>query len=221
MVAIFGSGLGPDTLTVFNQPAPGAAIATDLASTVVTFDTTAAPVIYTSATQVAVMAPYDVAGKTTVSLKVAYNSVQSPGVDLAVANHAPALFTAGGAGSGQAAALNYDTATGLYTVNTETVTAPKGSVVVLYGTGEGVTNPASTDGSIVTAPAASPNPAITVQVGGKDATVLYSGGVPGLVSGILQINARLAVDTPAGKAVPLVVTINGIQSQPGVTLGVK
>jgi uncharacterized protein (TIGR03437 family) len=186
----------------------------------VLFDATPAPVIYTSASQVAVMAPYDIAGKTTVDVSVEYNTVASPDVTMSVAAHSPALFTATGAGSGQAAVLNVDSL-GAVTVNSETNAAPKGSVITLYATGEGVTTPASTDGSIVTTAAATPNPGISVQVGGKDAEILYTGGVPGLVSGIMQINARLATDTTAGKAVQIVLTMHGVSSPAGVTVGVK
>jgi uncharacterized protein (TIGR03437 family) len=221
MVAIFGSGLGPDALADFTDPGAGGTIATTLSGTRVLFDATAAPVIYTSAGQVAVMTPYDVAGKTSVTLKVEYNATQSAGVSLNVAAHAPALFTAGGAGSGQAAALNFDETTNAYTLNSETSLAAKGTVIVLYATGEGVTTPASADGAIVAAAAASPNPDVTLQVGGKDATILYTGGIPGLVAGMLQINARLAADTPAGKSVPVTLNINGVHSQAGVTAGVK
>jgi uncharacterized protein (TIGR03437 family) len=162
-----------------------------------------------------------VAGKATVNVTVDYSSATSVPVTMNVANHAPGLFTAGGAGTGQAAALNFDEVANTYTLNSDTSLASKGSVVVLYATGEGVTTPASTDGSIVTTPAATPNPAISLQVGGKDAAILYTGGIPGLVAGMVQINARLATDTPAGKAVPVVLSINGAESQSLVTLGVR
>jgi uncharacterized protein (TIGR03437 family) len=221
MVAVFGSGLGPDTLAEFTNPGPGGTIDAVLSGTRVLFDGTAAPIIYTSANQVAAMVPYDVAGKTTVPLIVEYNTVQSSPVTMNVAAHAPALFTAGGAGAGQAAALNLDETTGVYTLNSETSVALKGSVVIFYATGEGVTTPASTDGKIVSAAAEAPNPAISMTVGGKAAAILYTGGVPGLVSGMMQVNVRLATDTPSGKAVPVVLTIGSVSSAAGVTIGVK
>ena len=221
MVSIFGSGLGPETLTVFTPPTGGGTIATTLATTRVLFDTTAAPIIYTSSGQLSVMTPYDVAGKTTVAVRVEYNSVQSSAATINVAQSAPGVFTAAGTGSGAVVAFNFDETTGVYTLNTDSSLALKGSIVILYATGEGVTTPASTTGSIVAAPATTPNPAITVQVGGQEATMLYTGGVVGLVAGLVQINARLPTNIVPGKAVPLVVTMNGIQSQPGVTIGVK
>jgi uncharacterized protein (TIGR03437 family) len=38
--------------------------------------------------------------------------------------------------------------------------------------------------------------AVTVQIGGKDATVLYAGGAPGLANALLQVNVQI----PAGLA---------------------
>jgi uncharacterized protein (TIGR03437 family) len=221
MITIFGTGLGPDLLTVFIPPSSGGSIATTLAGTRVLFDTTAASVIYTSAGQVSVMTPYNVAGKSTVQLKVEYNSVQSAAVPMNVAVSAPGVFTSSGSGTGGIIAFNFDETTSTYTLNSDSALAPKGSIIVFYATGEGVTSPASTDGQIVAAPASTPNPAVTVQVGGKDATVLYTGGIVGLVAGLMQINARIPTDVAPGKAIPAVVTINGITSQPGITIGVK
>jgi uncharacterized protein (TIGR03437 family) len=221
MVSIFGSGLGPETLTTFTPPSGGGTIATTLAGTRVLFDTTAAPILFTASGQLGVMTPYDVAGKATVDVIVEYNSVQSAAVTLVVAQSAPGIFTAAGTGSGAAVAFNFDETTSAYTMNTDSALAPRGTIVVLFATGEGVTTPASTDGSLVTAPASAPNSAITVQIGGQEATVLYTGGVVGLVSGLIQINARVPLNVVPSKTSPLVVTMNGIQSQPGVTIGIK
>src|SRR5262249_29470554 len=53
----------------------------------------------------------------------------------------PGLFTADGSGSGQASILNQDG-----TTNSPRNPASRGSVVVLYGTGGGLTAPAFADG---------------------------------------------------------------------------
>ncbi|MEP7364362.1 MAG: IPT/TIG domain-containing protein [Acidobacteriota bacterium] len=218
MVVLFGRGLGPATLATFDPPGAGSPIASTLAGTTVNFDSTPAPVIYTSANQVAVMVPYDVAGKVSVDIQVDYNSVTSTAVSVPVAVSAPGIYTAGGTGAGAAAAFNYDASTGAYTLNTEASGIAKGGIIVFYATGEGGTG---TDGMLVTAPASTPNPSVSVTVGTATATVLYSGGVVGLVNGLMQINAQLPNEMTAGKALPLVVTINGQMSQSGVTVSVK
>ena len=218
MVVLFGRGLGPTTLATFDPPGVGSPIATTLAGTTVNFDSTAAPVIYTSANQVAVMVPYDVAGKVSVDIQVDYNGDASTAVTVPVSVSAPGIYTAGGTGAGAAAAFNFDAVTGNYTLNTEATAAPKGGVIVFYATGEGGTG---TDGMLVTSPSLTPNPSVSVTVGTATATVLYSGGVVGLVNGLMQINAQLPNEMTAGKALPLTLTINGQQSQTGVTVSVK
>lgn len=221
MVTIFGSFLGPDTLASFAAPAPGASIATTLGGTTVYFDTTPAPIIFTSAKQVAALVPYDVAGKSVIVIRLEKDGVASESISKNVAPASPALFTAAGSGSGQAAAFIIDEATGAITLNSENSAATKGGVVVLYATGEGVTSPPSLDGRIVTAGSSTINPTLALQIGGANATVLYAGGVPGLVAGLLQINARIPSTITAAKATPVVLTINGISSSPGVTIAIK
>ena len=222
MVTIFGTRLGPETLTLFDPPAPGSTIATSLGGTTVFFDATPAPLIFTSAKQLAVMVPYNVAGKSTVPVAVSYNGATSPVILKAVAASAPGLFSAAGTGTGQLAAFNVDETTGAFALNSETATAVKGGLVVLYATGEGVTIPVSRDGQIVTTPTPSPNPTSSLQIGGVNATILYAGGVSGLVSGIIQINARIpAAGFTASKTTPVVLTVNGVASPTGATIGIK
>ncbi len=221
MVTLFGTRLGPDSLTSFVAPAPGSGIATTLAGTTVFFDGKAAPILFTSARQVAVMVPYDVAGKTITQISVDFGGFLSSVIARNVAASAPGLFTATGSGSGQLAAFVVDEATGAVTLNSEASAASKGGLVVFYATGEGIPTPASSDGRIVTTASPSPNPALSVQIGGATATVLYAGGVAGLVSGIIQINARIPTTITASKATPVVLTVNGVASPPGTTIGIK
>jgi uncharacterized protein (TIGR03437 family) len=57
-----------------------------------------------------------------------------------------------------------------------------------------------------------------VQIGGMQAEVQYAGAAPGLIDGVVQINARVPVGV-SGAAV-LVVTVGGISSPP-VTMAVQ
>lgn len=50
-----------------------------------------------------------------------------------------------------------------------------GSIVVLYGTGEGQTSPGGQDGLLASTTYRSPIAPVSVQVGGKAAQVLYFG----------------------------------------------
>jgi uncharacterized protein (TIGR03437 family) len=60
-----------------------------------------------------------------------------------------------------------------------------------------------------------------VTIGGLPAEVLYAGGAPGLVAGLLQVNARVPEGVTAGPAVPITLVVGAAQSQPGVTLVVQ
>jgi len=66
--------------------------------------------------------------------------------------------------------------------------------------------------------AATVNP-VEVVVGEKKAQVLFSGLTPGF-SGLYQINAVLAADTPTGEAVPLTISTSG-QTSSIVTIAVR
>jgi uncharacterized protein (TIGR03437 family) len=220
MVSLFGTGLGPETVTPFAPPAAGTPIGSSLAGVTVTFGTTAAPLIFVSATQIAAMVPYSLTG-TTVSVTVQNNSTSSAAFDVPLAASAPGLFTLGSGGIGQGAVFNVNESTGEYTLNSETNPATKGGLIVLYGTGAGVTTPAGTDGAISTSNTAFTAPAAGLVVNGADATVLYFGPAPGLVDGVFQMNVRLPATMSAGRAIPLVATIGAQSSQGGVTIVVK
>jgi len=94
-------------------------------------------------------------------------------------------------------------------------------VIVLYGTGEGPTTPSGIDGEIAST-TAPPKPlqAVSVTIGGQPATVEYAGSVPGIVAGLLQINARIPAGIPAGAAA-VIVTIGTSESSGAVTIAVQ
>ncbi len=219
MVTVFGSGLGPDklaTLTAANGQVPAM-----LANTRILFGSAAAPIIFSSASQVAAMVPYAVGALEEVEVRAEYNGVRSLPVRLPVALSAPGIFTANSGGSGLAAAFTFDEAAGNYLLLSESTSAKKGSLILFYATGEGATDPPGPDGQLVTQASAAPNPGLSIRIGGIDAPVLYAGGVVGLVAGIIQINTRVPDSVVVGKAVPLILTINGASSQVGVTIPVK
>lgn len=222
MLAVFGSGIGPEALTPFVLPvAPATTLDTSLAGVRVLFDTIPAPLIFVYSTQVVVMAPYGLIPGSTIDVVVEFNGVQSAGYPVTVAATTPALFTVGSAGTGQAAAFNVDETTGALTLNADNAPVMKGGVISLYGTGAGLTNPAGVDGSIVATPAPIPVGTVSAKIGDLDATVLYAGGAPGLVDGMFQVNLRVPAGVASGKAIPVVVTVGAATSPVGVTISVK
>jgi uncharacterized protein (TIGR03437 family) len=143
------------------------------------------------------------------------NGVPSGTLTVSIADSAPGLFTATANGKGPAAALNEDLSR-----NSSSNPAGQGSIVVLYGTGAGQTNPAGMDGAVDGKILPKPILPVSVTVDGKSAKVLYAGGAGGAVAGLIQLNVRLPDGIHSG-AVPVVFRIGGNGSQPGVTLSVQ
>ena len=61
---------------------------------------------------------------------------------------------------------------------------------------------------------------VRLTIGGQAAEVLYAGSAPGLVSGVLQVNARVPQGIAAGNAAVILI-VGGAASQAGVTLAVE
>ncbi len=214
MVTVFGTSLGPTTLAYLQVDPTGKFLLSNIGNTQVTFDGTPAPLIYTAAGQLSAIVPYEVAGKGATSVRVTHNGVASPAISVPVTDAAPALFTLNQGGSGQAAAQTDSLP------NSSQYPAARGSVIVLYGTGEGQTTPAGQDGLLaLTAPYPAPIAPVTVQIDGKPAVVQYAGTAPEDVAGILQVNAVVPADATAGD-VPVVLQIGTHTSRSDVTVNV-
>ncbi len=91
---------------------------------------------------------------------------------------------------------------------------------MLYGTGEGQTNPAGVDGSVDGSPAPQPLQAVSATVGGLPAAVKYAGGVSGLVAGVIQVNVQIPAGVTPGNAVPVTLNVGGANSQITVTVAI-
>ncbi|HZL56954.1 MAG TPA: hypothetical protein VFC21_07725 [Bryobacteraceae bacterium] len=213
IVVLFGSGLGPTNLTV-NTPSK-TAFGTSLAGTMVTFNGTAAPIVYTSSNLVAAIVPYALYGQTSATVAVTYNGAKSAATTLPVALSAPGIFTADSSGSGQAAALNQDG-----TRNSASNPAVDGSIVTLYATGEGQTSPGGVDGLLAAGPSyPAPQQYVNANIGGLSAMVAYAGGAPTLVAGVLQVNVQVPSGIASSGSVPVLLTVGG-QIGPPVTIAV-
>jgi uncharacterized protein (TIGR03437 family) len=215
MITIFGSGLGPATLAPMQTDERGY-VSTSLGGTQVLFDGTPAPLIYSLAGQVSAVVPYETFGKSLTQVQVVFQGQFSSTVSVPVATAVPGVFTLDSSGHGPGAIVNQDG-----TVNSATNPASAGSIVMIFATGEGQTNPDGTDGKPDGFPAPTPiAQPVGATVGGLNADVQYAGGVPGLVAGFLQVNVRVPAAVPASSAVPVVLSIGGKSSQANVTLAV-
>jgi uncharacterized protein (TIGR03437 family) len=173
IVTIYGSGFDP-------------------ANTQVTFDGTAATVFYAGATQLNVLAPATLSTNALTAISVVSDGAQVGSGSVSTVAAAPGIFTVAG-GTGQAAALNEDG-----TLNSASNPAARGSIVVLYMTGDG-------------------GAAIALMIGSYSADVLYSGPAPGY-PGLTQVNAVVPVGGLAAGSQPVVVSAGGVGSQSGVII---
>jgi uncharacterized protein (TIGR03437 family) len=212
---LYGSNIGPAMLAGASLT-PAGTLATTQAGVNVTFDGVAAPIVYVSANQDAGIVPFEVAGQASTQVVVEYDGQQSAAFTIPVVAANPGLYSANFSGSGAAVAFNQDSS-----LNTAANPASPGSIVVLYGTGDGQTNPAGVDGQIATT-SVLPKPlaTCTATVGGLAATVLYCGAVPFVVEGEFQLNLQLSSDVPSGSQ-PVVVQIGSARSQPNLSVFIK
>jgi uncharacterized protein (TIGR03437 family) len=136
------------------------------------------------------------------------NGVQTNSLNVNVAATAPAVFSLG---NGQGAILNQDGS-----VNGPGNPAARGSVISIYGTGEGQLNPLGVDGTLATEPLAGlPRPAapFSLTIGGASASYAYAGTAPQSFEGFLQVNAVIPTSIPTGNQA-VVLRVGGASSAP-------
>ena len=213
-------------LSAFAQGAPGTVVSqldaenrfpTELAGVRFLFDGDPSPLVFSTPQQSNLIAPFSLAGKSRVNVELEINGNLSPPVELAVAPTKPQIFSANQQGTGQAALLNQD-----FTPNNSANPAARGSVIQIFLTGGGQTDPPGQDGALVGLTEPFPSFSdVQVLIGGIEARVVYAGGAPGLVHGVGQINVVVGDDVTPGDAVSLEVRIGGVASQAGITVAVS
>ncbi|HEY2016089.1 MAG TPA: hypothetical protein VGH38_21450 [Bryobacteraceae bacterium] len=206
ILRITGGCMGP--LEPWKSPVDDGRLPVILQGTQVLFDGKAAPLLSVQATEILAVVPHNVASTSNVTVS---NQSVKASVVLNVVPASPGVFVSSGA---QAAAINEDGS-----LNSAAHPAPVGSVVALFVTGAGLTDPPIDD----SVPPALPLPLValpvTVKVGGAPADVAYAGSVLGLV-GLAQLNIRIPAVAPSN-AVPVQVTIGGISRNQAVTIAIQ
>lgn len=214
IAAVFGSNLivGSTPTLAGTIPLPRS-----LQSTSVFVNGVRTPLFYAGAAQINYQVPYSTATGQAEVVVLRDDGVASFGT-VQIAASAVALFTTSSTGQGQAAALNLDySLNGDASVNPQFKRAKKGDYIVLFasGTGGSLVNAATGqaivigDGEAATAsPLYGTSEIPVVTIGGKGATVFFSGLAPGYV-GLWQMNVQIPADAPSGGAVELLVTFGG------------
>jgi uncharacterized protein (TIGR03437 family) len=209
---IYGSGIGP--ATGLSGALDSGMMATTLGNTQVLIGNTPAPLYYVQSQQINAQVPYEVAGQTSTQVQVLYNGETVMNVEVSLAAASPALFTVS-SGVGQVVAVNEDGS-----LNSDQNPAQLSSIVVLYATGQGQTQPACVTGQAAQAPYGTPQLPVSLTIAGVAADVIWAGNAPGFV-GLLQINARIPGGFIPTGDLPVVLTIGSYASAAGVTIAVE
>jgi uncharacterized protein (TIGR03437 family) len=228
MVTIFGTVIGPPTAAYATVDPSTGKLATTIGGVQVLFSGIPAPMIYAGRTQVSAVVPYEIASVANPSVRITYEGQTSDAYPLSVAATAPGLFSQNALGGAQGAILNQDN-----TPNWVGNPAPEGSIVQMFLTGEGQTNPPGVTGAITTAtlppPQVTPAPAQPIQVwiqgllvpALNTAVYTYAGEAPGMVAGVMQLNVRIPSNLPLPGPQFVLVSIGGKMSQSGITVSVS
>jgi uncharacterized protein (TIGR03437 family) len=216
VVTFFGSGMGPVaglSYTTVNGKLP-----TTLAGVTVSFNSVPAPLLFVSSAQINAIVPYEIAGQVSANVVVTYTNSSSSAFQAQITSTAPGIFSTSQGGSGQGAILNQN-----YSVNSTSNPAAKGSVVQIFGTGEGQLVPAVSTGSFTTLAGPYPAPVakVTLTIGGVPAQVTYAGEAPGLVSGVIQVNAVVPASVGSGPQQVVLTIGNNTNSQQTITVVVQ
>lgn len=179
LLDLLGTGLGPS----------------DAAQTQVLFGGISAPILSLDSSRLLVRVPTQLEGEQSVNVQILNQGNLFAQIPASVVDAAPALYVDA---SGNLIAVNQDG-----TANTIANPVGRGSIVVFFGTGEGVTGLP-----------------ISVAIGGYDTDVLYAGPVAGY-PGLLQINARVPAGYVAPGIMSVVVTVGTASTQSGLNIFVN
>ena len=206
IVSLFGVGLGPSSGIATQFDSETGRLPDSVSGVSVAWNGIPTPLYFVLSGQLNVQVPYELAESLEAELIVFYNGLPSDTVLVPLASTHPGLFPR---------VFNQDG-----TVNSPANPEFPGRVVVVYGTGQGVTNPPSVSGGFPTGEFPVPSAPLSLFVGGVAAEILFQGQAP-FTAGVIQVNARLSQATPLGDAVPVVLEIGEARSQDGVTVAVR
>lgn len=210
-ISIFGSGLAEGSRVAFTPSLP-----LSLANVSVSFDTDSPRLSlpgrlhFVSPGQVNVQVPWELEGFNRVWIKVSMGWDFSTALYQAPLNaYSPAAFEYQEPGSGRMLAIALDSANRL--IGTSNPAARNG-IIQVYANGLGPVDVPQRTGEPAPADRLSRTrvqPVVTV--GGRQATVEFSGLAPGYV-GLYQLNVRVPADAPVGLQ-PLVISMGGVESK--------
>ena len=213
-VSIYGSAMASGLTVAASTPFP-----TDLAGTQVLLAGRRLPLYFTVDGQINALVPYDVPLNVPQLLVVRRGNALSTPESVVVAQAQPAVFTKNQSGTGEGIVFGAKP-DGTQFLVSPTAPATAGDVLIIYCSGLGAVDVPTVAGT--TAPssplARTANP-VTVTIGGRNATVLFSGLTPSTV-GLYQVNALVPEGVTPGSAVELLLSTAG-RSSGAVTVAIR
>ncbi len=214
-ISIFGENMGTDPVV---GDASSGAFPTELGGVQVLFNGKPAPLLYTSPGQVNLQVPFDLENSE-YRMTIRRGELASAPAAMGVGSASPAIATINGTGTGAGQIFRVlpDQAP---TFATPDNPAKAGETILIVATGLGATNPFFDEGRTVPGDnvLATTNP-VQVSVGGALAGNASAYLAPGFI-GIYFVTGTLPLEVPAGEAVPLIVRVNGVESQT-VTMSIQ
>ena len=207
ILVMYGSGLGPATLTPPAFPPNATAFPTQIANTQVLFDGTAAPLFYVQSGIVALAVPFEIAGQSLTHVQVSVNGTLTNEVDMRVTPYTPGIWKS---------AVNADGH-----INSASNPANRGDIISFYVTGGGQTTPPLTDGQFVNDNTHLMNGKVQVLIGNELPPIIYAGAAPGSVAGQMQIVFRIPTDALTGSSVGILMLVGGQPATLGYTIAVQ
>ena len=202
LISIYGVQLGPSTPVAATFNSAGF-LPTSLGGVQVTINSTPAPLLYVSDTQINAVTPFGVSAGTSGTLQIAVNGAPLPAFRLFADGAAPQVFQSS---IGLAAAINQDG-----TMNSAAHPAKVGSIVAVWATG--APQPGGIDGQMQTEAQSTCSCAIQVFAFTRyPARVAYAGAAPGTVAGVTQIN----FEVPNQRPLYFFLSVAGPGTNPGV-----
>ena len=200
IISLFGLNMAPPGTLAFASAIP---LEQSLAQTSVRIGNVNAPLYFVSPQQINAQLPFEaVPGETVTVVLNAGGGLAAP-QQYQIAPAQPGIFSA----AGNAAVLDEQSR-----LITSQNPARIGQTIQIIAGGLGITNPAVASGAGSPFGSSTQIP-VAVTIEGVPATVLSQELVPGLV-GLYQVKAIVPAGVTPGNAVPLVITQNGIPSNP-------
>jgi uncharacterized protein (TIGR03437 family) len=222
ILSLFGTGFASSQVNAGSLPLP-----TSLGGIQVQVNGVPAPLFFVSSTQINFAMPWEVLGQSQVQITVLSGTVASLSETVSVAPVGPGIFSTDSSGKGQGAIQIANVSPPTFAAPTGSIpgsaTRPvvKGEYLTIYCAGLGDVTPRPATGTAA-AGLSTTVQKVTVTLGGSvvPATQFdFAGLAPGFV-GLYQVNVQVPTSAPSGSAVPLFLTVGGVQSNT-VTIAIQ